>query len=960
MASAAVADESDLSEAFKRKLAGTLTCMVCGPLHRFPSGKTHKSRTKHEMRAMTPEERAEEIQWYREIRADGETARLKILDQRRAAAKKILASGASSSAVEGEAVVPAMTSNEYVFDFGKHRGKTLSFVWRTQQSYLCYLMNQTGFLDAHLTLKRAMESAGIMDDATQRAAAMRRETARKTVARAAAEDASGVQMHPEVAKLRRIQLMDARQVLEDTPLEEFDDAPTEGLVVPVQLRKSRRAQIPRKKAPSCGLRRLQHCWICGAIEHKTGTCPDKPEEVRLRAKEQQLRAQTLFVNRRRAALVTHLKYVALHQRTPSYEQRALHSAAVKPARTFKELLRMNAYDFVKAQISDELFADLQGAPCTQPGCYSGSVVEDRPRTLGRLSRPKRRRGMDVTRNSVCYRCQRCRSPFAVTYGSVLFSRLGGGAASFTDNVLAFFNSVHDISVTATCKQLGLSEPVVRRFYDTARAIMEAGALRLQALLVFGRLADNKAADIECDEAQFFKWSEECEDGERDYHYYVWLGVRQRGSPDKFYLEDLGVKTSHGEGRLPPLSPAVWHEVCSRIFKADSNLVQMSDSAVAYTRRPWGLGIVDAHSVNHSRKPTPELARSVEALADVSTGEKRAAICSTNLIDPTWGKMKSSIPDGGVTGKTPQGRQRLASYIRMAQWKIMHSTYDRWGPFCREAALYERGLLAAKTKQLTPLGPTAVQKRAKLQKQMRGEVMQAKRLNPVQDDAAAEPVADVLALADAETPSGERKSMLWPLGEHQRSPEPQRKTADEELQLRSEAACTTADEELQLRSEAAWGDRYFATQAAGGQCGKHALNNILGNPVMTELCLEAACQEVLADFGPDEPASLHRRGHGWYSHSILAKVLNSTVPPMWRLALGPAEPEQWGALVADPAICGVLCNIRNVHWTCITKHNGHVFYVDSLTGPVVIGQPDFVSILSHHPMSFLVVKHDSAY
>jgi hypothetical protein len=71
-----------------------------------------------------------------------------------------------------------------------------------------------------------------------------------------------------------------------------------------------------------------------------------------------------------------------------------------------------------------------------------------------------------------------------------------------------------------------------------------------------------------------------------------------------------------------------------------------------------------------------------------------------------------------------------------------------------------------------------------------------------------------------------------------------------------------------------------TVAASGAC----INNILGNPVMTELYLEAACQEVLADLGPRDPASSHRRGQGWYSHFILAKVLGNTVPPMWRLAL----------------------------------------------------------------------------
>lgn len=411
------------------------------------------------------------------------------------------------------------------------------------------------------------------------------------------------------------------------------------------------------------------------------------------------------------------------------------------------------------------------------------------------------------------------------------------------------------------------------------------------------------------------------------------------------MEELGVKTSHGQGRIPPFSPQVWRDVCSRIFKADSNLVQMSDSAIAYTSRPWGLGIVDAHSVNHSRKPTPELARSVDALADAVTLEKRAAICSTNLIDPTWRVMKAQIPEGGVTGKTAAGRHRLASYIRMAQWKVMHSTYDRWGPFCEEAALYEKDMLATKAKMLTQSGATMLAAKAKLQKKMRGQRMLGEKANALQDDGAAGAMTEIPALASTEEFCGEVEGVLEPLAKRQRP---------------AELGQATADEELKLRSEAAWGDRYFESQAAGGKCGQHAVNNILGNPVITDLFLEAPGQEVLASLGPREPPRLHRHGDGWYSHSVLAQVLENTVPPMWRLALGPAGPEQWDAVVADPAICGVLCNIRNVHWTCIAKESGNVFYVDSLHLPVLIGRSEFVRILASHPMSFLVVRHDSSH
>ena len=99
-------------------------------------------------------------------------------------------------------------------------------------------------------------------------------------------------------------------------------------------------------------------------------------------------------------------------------------------------------------------------------------------------------------------------------------------------------------------------------------------------------------------------------GERVYKYWVWLGVYQVGSPDKLWLRERGVTQSHGEGRLPPLEPSYWRDVCSETFIERSNLVCMSDSCVAYTSKPWTIGIVDARHVNNSMKTVPEFALSV--------------------------------------------------------------------------------------------------------------------------------------------------------------------------------------------------------------------------------------------------------------------------------------------------------------------------------------------------------------
>ena len=164
--------------------------------------------------------------------------------------------------------------------------------------------------------------------------------------------------------------------------------------------------------------------------------------------------------------------------------------------------------------------------------------------------------------------------------------------------------------------------------------------------------------------------------------------------------------------MPPMAREKWHQVCSNIFTAQSNMVQMSDSAGAYTSKPWGLGIVDAHAVNHSQKPHPELARSVDCLADVCTGQTRAAVASTCLVDPTWRRLEAEVPDGAPTGKTPAGRAARATYIRSGQWKVMLSTADRWGPFCHAASLYEKDLATKQAVVVSAMGRTCAAEAAK--------------------------------------------------------------------------------------------------------------------------------------------------------------------------------------------------------------------------------------------------------
>ena len=112
---------------------------------------------------------------------------------------------------------------------------------------------------------------------------------------------------------------------------------------------------------------------------------------------------------------------------------------------------MHAYCLQKG-----LLRDLQGTPCSQAGCYSGCSGPFKDRVLGSVHEAWNTLDMDVSVRTCRYYCLHCRSKYMVTCGSPLFSKIGGGMASMTDNVVGMWLCVHDVDVTTACKMLGFN------------------------------------------------------------------------------------------------------------------------------------------------------------------------------------------------------------------------------------------------------------------------------------------------------------------------------------------------------------------------------------------------------------------------------------------------------------------------------------------------------------------------
>lgn len=146
----------------------------------------------------------------------------------------------------------------------------------------------------------------------------------------------------------------------------------------------------------------------------------------------------------------------------------------------------------------------------------------------------------------------------------------------------------------------------------------------------------------------------------------------------------------------------------------------------------------------------------------------------------------------------------------------------------------------------------------------------------------------------------------------------------------------------------WGDRYFERQTLA-RCGMHALNNLVGGPQFVPDDLVSACRSIILETG--EFASDHATAMGWYSHSVLSRVLQETVPPRWRLRFSPLLPNEVDDFYSDTLMYGALVNHHGEHWVAVVKHMDLLWNVDSCSIPRVLRLMDFRAMLLVYPETY---------
>ncbi|CAK0822379.1 unnamed protein product, partial [Prorocentrum cordatum] len=684
------------------------------------------------------------------------------------------------------------SQEEYRFDFGKHSGSTLRSVLQEDPGYLDRLMSwRNNILDQKLTLRCALEKEGLLEGLLAKRPQLMVERARGVIAKAA-ED-KDKPLHPEIAKLRVAQHIEATEIL----AMHSSETAVAALAAPP------RDQQQKRKRVSAARYLLPHCSRCGSVEHKRPQCPNKSlqgevvEDCRSQAVVDYMR------NRRSAALVARLKHAQISIRTRGYEERAKKMARAPIDTDFVQMARWSPEEFVHYLVSAGILHDLKGTPCPRGKCQSSkksSFLEGAEKELGQL-RCNAEKGQDIIIETAWHACCGvCRVHQSVALHNPLFSGLlGKGSKGVSMCVMAWWLAAEGVPESVAVRQLNIHEGVVQGGFKVGGAV-----------------------EVEVDATVICKWKAE-ENAELTHSYYCFIGIRQRGSTSHFAMMPLGA----------------YHAFCKEILgDRKYNLLLVTDGAGCYKCRcsDCVVRFEEHHSANHSRKPKAEFSRPIPAVvADVDTGHTRGSMAGTMTIDKEWDLLKEPLPRN-LTARTVEDVDRTDGFVRSQQWRRLVGNDDRWSAFLDAAREWAK---CADSSAKLKLG-------------------------------LATGKAGKLALA-----AGKR--------------------------LAAEANPADHREERSI-------PKRHPHAIATGMPTAAAPSIVTG--WFSDGDLEVARGIVVAQ--TDDPPDLHVSDGGWYSHSVLATVLDS--------------------------------------------HNDRVWHVDSLREPAILDEAAFGRALRRHPMAFPIVTN----
>ena len=297
-------------------------------------------------------------------------------------------------------------------------------------------------------------------------------------------------------------------------------------------------------------------------------------------------------------------------------------------------------------------------------------------------------------------------------------------------------------------------------------------------------------------------------------------------------------------------------------------------------------------------PEGEFSRSIEVIADVQTGRKRAGMAGTQYIDRRWRSIQEEIPTGGISCQTASGRERMSLYIRSGQWKTFYGTEDKWPHFCRAMTQWlarHRGDALAKAAQVAAGLSTAAVAQAR------------RRLRRKTPDA---------------TPAASAAMLVAPQGK----PLPPSGSVTTLGSLASPAASGRRPRVLPPLPDGLHCER----QGTGSvTCAVHATNHILQGPVFAIADFVRIQAETAADLheGLETHGNISSVSPGDWSIEVIGHALRSRGHGMrWYSVRNKAD-----CLRVLSGCKGFLIG-TGVHWTAVVKRDDLVIHFDSLVHP----------------------------
>ena len=136
--------------------------------------------------------------------------------------------------------------------------------------------------------------------------------------------------------------------------------------------------------------------------------------------------------------------------------------------------------------------------------------------------------------------------------------------------------------------------------------------------------------------------------------------------------------------------------------------------------------------------------------------------------------------------------------------------------------------------------------------------------------------------------------------------------------------------------------YFERQIQS-RCGMHALNNALGERLVTPAIMRAACDRYLAMY-PTENRAENEKPSGWYSMNVMVlavEIVSKSLAARHERHYG----LRWEPLFRNPGVIhqcvGAVANLRQQHWIALKSVDGQIWRLDSLdTAPKSMTELDY--------------------